>query len=285
MPTKPGQDDRRHTVSVIVPMCNEEDSIALLAEKLRLLQDRLASRFTVEYCLVDDGSTDRTCELMSSAVPEGAIFVWRRHSSNRGLGAAIRTGMQAANGSIVCTIDADCSYPPEDLSALIDVVDSGAADVAVASPYHPKGGVIGVKPWRILLSRQCSRLYRCSSSLKLHTYTSIFRAYRGTVARQIEFRNDGFVSAVEMLFSADRLGYRVAEVPLVLRARERGYSKIRIAQTICSHISMMLSLLRMRMGDRSRSYSLLDNTRRGDASQAAPLSIAARLSEEDRPIG
>lgn len=272
------------TVTVIVPMCNEEESIEILQGKLQLLQQRLSATFEVEYCLVDDGSTDKTFQLMRFAVPTGAGCICRRHIKNRGLGAAIRTGMQAARGSVVCTIDADCSYPPENLSALIDMVISGEADVAVASPYHPQGGVIGVKPWRIVLSRQCSRLYRCLSSLKLHTYTSIFRAYRGTVARQMEFRNDGFVSAVEMLFYVDRLGYRIREVPLVLRARQRGYSKIRIARTICTHFGLMLSLLQLGIikGFRARSRFLSAVLAR---LKALRHPVPARLSEEDTSIG
>lgn len=272
-------------VSVVVPMCNEEESIQILHEKLELLQRRLESRFAVEYCLVDDGSTDRTWELMRSAVPVGATCICSRHEVNRGLGAAIRTGMQAASGSIVCTIDADCSYPPEDLASLIDVIQTGQADIAVASPYHPQGGVIGVKPWRILLSRQCSRLYRAVSPLKLHTYTSIFRAYRGTVASQIEFKSNGFVSAVEMLFCASRLGYTVHEVPLVLRARERGYSKIRIARTIWTHVGMMASLAQQAVSYRLGLRGTVAGGLRASAQGARKISVARPLAEEDTSIG
>ena len=264
-------------VSIVVPMCNEEESIGILRLKLYLLQERLKSRFAVEYCLVDDGSTDATGELMTSVVPLGAACVPIRHASNRGLGAAIRSGLQVASGSIVCTIDADCSYPPEDLASLIDVVLSSSADVAVASPYHPLGGVVGVKPWRILLSRQCSLLYRLVSPLKLHTYTSIFRAYRGTVARQLEFQSDGFVSAVEMLFCAASLGYTVQEVPMLLQARQRGYSKIRIVRTIWTHLVMMSALLKhataYRLRRRRHRFTSLYSAAVGTRTIPAPVSL------------
>lgn len=250
-------------VSIVVPMCNEEESIPLLRKKLERLQRQLERLYTVEYCLVDDGSTDRTGELMESVVPAGGRVAICRHAVNRGLGAALRTGMRAAQGAIVCTIDADCSYPPENLNVLIEMVALRRADVATASPYHPQGGVLGVKAWRILLSRQCSRFYRWISPLKLHTYTSIFRAYDGRVARHIRFESDGFLSAVEMLFSASGLGYSIAEVPMVLRARVSGTSKIRIARTIWAHLGMMVSLVRMgarnRAMDRQTSQSLARN--------------------------
>ncbi len=285
MPSFP-QPITKQSVSIVVPMCNEEESIEILREKLALLQSRLQPDFDVEYCLVDDGSTDSTWELMGSAVPEKATFVRRKHIENLGVGAAIRTGLAASSGSIVCTIDADCSYPPEDLYSLIQRIVSGEADIAVASPYHPAGGVVGVKPWRIVLSRQCSRLYQWVSPLKLYTYTSIFRAYTGKAARQLTFTSDGFVSAAEMLFSAHRRGFRVCEVPLVLRARQRGYSKIRILRTISAHLSLMMQLLRSRKvhpqrADASRRAGILS----ASPKHISPMAVSARLSEEDTSIG
>ena len=270
----------RKSVSIVVPMCNEEDSIEILREKLALLQKRLEADFEIEYCFVDDGSTDATWQLLSSAVPEKAGFVRRKHAVNRGVGAAIRTGLTASSGAIVCTIDADCSYPPEELYMLIQRIVSGEADIAVASPYHPAGGVLGVKRWRIVLSRQCSRLYQCLSPIKLHTYTSIFRAYTGEAARQLTFASNGFVSAAEMLIDGHRRGFRICEVPLVLRARQRGYSKIRILRTISAHLALMTQLVRDRMAGRV-GESLSAPYFSESPKRLLPLTVRARLGEDD----
>lgn len=277
----PNRDNR---ISIVVPMCNEEDSIDLLREKLAVLQDRLGLDFELEFCLVDDGSTDATWEQMGSAVPNKAGFIRLRHEMNRGVGAAIRTGIQASSGSIVCTIDADCSYPPQDLYALVQLVVSGDADVAVASPYHPQGGVVGVRPWRIFLSRQCSNLYQWLSPLKLHTYTSIFRAYSGEAARQLTFASDGFVSAAEILFRADRNGYCVREVPLILHARQRGYSKIRIVRTICAHLGLMLQLIRASLVGDGQAEVPHPSRILNKPKHTSSIAMPARLGEEDSPV-
>lgn len=211
----------------------------ILKAKLLRLQERLHSHYDVEYCLVDDGSTDKTAQLMASAAPFDTHLLCAHHERNRGVGAAIRTGLRLARGGILCTIDADCSYSPEDLCNLIEMVAKGDADVAVASPYHPQGAVVGVRRWRLLLSQQCSRLYRWISPLKLYTYTSIFRAYSRQCARDLDYKSDGFVSAVEVLLCAQRMGYRVREAPMVLHARQRGYSKMRIASTIAAHLAVL----------------------------------------------
>jgi dolichol-phosphate mannosyltransferase len=275
----------KESVSIVIPMCNEEESIEILREKLALLQNRLDPDFEVEYCLVDDGSTDSTWALMGSAIPEKASFVRRKHVGNRGVGAAIRTGLAASSGSIVCTLDADCSYPPEDLYSLIQRIVSCEADIAVASPYHPAGSVVGVGKWRVVLSRQCSRLYQWLSPLKLYTYTSIFRAYSGEAARQLTFASDGFVSAAEMLFNAHGRGFSVCEVPLVLRARQRGYSKIRILRTITAHLALMVQLVRSSAAHSQRA----DVSGRSRILSAAPkhlspMGVPARLGDEDASI-
>lgn len=236
------------SVCVLIPLCNEEDSLPMLCARLHELKQSLEKRFQIHFVFVDDGSTDGTSRLLQSAIPEGTSYEMHVHPVNRGVGAAFRTGFSHAAADVVCTIDADCSYGPEHLLRMIEEVASDRTDVIVASPYHPQGGVEGVQRWRLLLSAQCSRLYRIVSPLKLHTYTSIFRAYRGSFVQKAQFRSDDFVSAVELLLSARYLGYRVSEMPLILHRRATGVSKMRIAGTIRSHLRLIIDCLLTRNG-------------------------------------
>jgi dolichol-phosphate mannosyltransferase len=236
------------SVDIVIPLCNERDSIQQLGQRLESLQARLGARYRVHYLFVDDGSTDGTGELLATAVPSSATFEILTHDVNRGVGAAFRTAFQHVKADYVCTIDADCSYGPENLMQMILDLEQGSTDVAVASPYHPAGTVEGVQPWRIALSANCSRLYRLVTPLKLYTYTSIFRAYRGHAVRGLAVENDGFVAAVEILLRVDRLGYRVAEVPMTLSRRSTGQSKMRIGKTIGAHLGLMKKCLFSRDG-------------------------------------
>jgi dolichol-phosphate mannosyltransferase len=230
----------RETVCIVIPLCNEEPSLPQLRTRLENLQSKLGERFDVSFVLVDDGSTDKTRELLPSAVPAGTHYTVVVHEANRGVGAAFRSGfVHAWNADFVCTIDADCSYGPEHLLRMVGQVEDGEADVIVASPYHPAGAVEGVQPWRLTLSKQCSRLYRMASPLKLHTYTSIFRVYRGAVVRDVRFQSDHFISAVEILLSAAASGYRISETPLTLHRRLAGASKMRVLRTICGHVKLL----------------------------------------------
>ena len=227
--------------SIIVPVFNEEDGIEQLQNSLTQLRQTLGEG--LQFIFVDDGSTDDTVNRLQLAFGSDPTCCILEHGVNRGIGAAFRTGFQAASGEIVCTIDADCSYRPEGLKRLIAALDDAGADIAVASPYHPDGGVAGVPAWRLLLSRACSLLYRILAPVNLYTYTSVFRAYRQGVVRDVQFQSNGFVSAVEILFSAARQGYRITEVPMVLHARTVGQSKMKIARTIRTHLKLMRDLV------------------------------------------
>lgn len=229
-------------VSIVVPIFNEEDGIGLLREKLLKLKGLLGDSCRLEFIFVDDGSADGTVAGLKAQFAEfGAPFKIVEHGRNCGVGAAFRSGFRVSAGKIICTIDADCTYSPEGLKLLLDALAITGADIAVASPYHPQGGVEGVAWWRLALSRRCSALYRWVSPLKLYTYTSIFRAYRSDVIRNVNFTSDDFVSATEILLAAGRQGYRVTEVPMVLRARSIGRSKMKVLRTIISHLRMLIA--------------------------------------------
>ncbi len=228
-------------ISVVVPIYNEQDGIHHLSENLARFDATLPAGTEREFIFVDDGSADRTLPALQEVFGNRSDCVVLAHGVNRGVGAAFRTGFAQASGDVVCTIDADCTYRPEKLMELIQALDRDHADVAVASPYHPQGGVVGVPKWRLVLSKGCSFLYRRRSHLKLYTYTSVFRAYRAQVVKTVRFAGNGFVSASEILIEAAKAGFTVTEVPMVLYARQVGQSKMKLARTIRTHLQLILT--------------------------------------------
>ncbi len=228
-------------ISVVVPVYNEQDGIVPLRENLIRFEKTLPTFMEREYVFVDDGSSDRTLSSLYSVFGQSPECIIVSHEGNRGIGAAFRTGFAHATGDIVCTIDADCTYRPEKLMDLVNAMQLEKADIAVASPYHPNGGVVGVARWRLVLSKGCSFLYRRRSKLKLYTYTSVFRAYRAEVVKQVKFGGNGFVAASEILIQAAKCGFTVTEVPMVLYARRVGQSKMKLAKTIRTHLRLLLT--------------------------------------------
>ena len=117
-------------VTVIVPCYNEEAGLPFLLERLRKMRANGANDWT--FLFVDDGSSDGTFgALLRAAQDENWIEVVR-HPENLGLGAALRTGFDHARSPVVCSIDSDCTYPPEKLPELTALIEGGA-QIATAS--------------------------------------------------------------------------------------------------------------------------------------------------------
>ena len=169
-------------------------------------------------------------------------FKLERHQGNQGLGAALRTGFSVSDGEVVITVDSDGTYKYSEIPALLSLL-TPEIDVVTASPYHPSGGVAGVPASRLFLSRGSSLIYRMLLDSKIHTYTSLFRAYRSKVIRSIPFESDGFLAGTELMVKAMLQGYQVAEYPTVLHRRQYGVSKAKIARTILAHLRFQGQLL------------------------------------------
>lgn len=233
------------SITLIVPFYNEEETVPHLAKRLYPVVGRLQSRFRVELLLVDDGSTDDTYTLLTDCFtgarfPDATIL---RHVHNRGIGAAMATGFEVATGDVVCTLDSDCTYAPERVEDLIDLLIKHNADIVTGSPYHPDGGVDNVPEWRLFLSKSASVLYSLICPAKLYCYTSFFRAYRREWVRTDLFEAEGFLGVAEMLVNASFENARIIECPARLGLRVYGQSKMRVASVTAQHLRLMVATL------------------------------------------
>ncbi len=178
-----------------------------------------------------------------------------RHAGNRGLAAAVRTGLQrgletAGPEDILITMDADNTHPPDLIPLMVARVREGA-DIVIASRFRPGARVVGV-PWhRQLLSLGASWLYRFLFPIRgVRDYTCGFRAYRASLLREGVRRwgealisESGFAVTVDLLLKLRPLHPRIAEVPLILRYDLKpGASKMHVARTIRQ--SLVLALRR-----------------------------------------
>jgi glycosyltransferase involved in cell wall biosynthesis len=119
------------TLSVVIPAYNEEDGIAAIVERVLAIAPELkkVGVHQLECIVVDDGSQDRTAEIVQSYVPQGARLI---RQPNRGYGGALKTGFQAANGELLGFLDADSTYPPEYFPQMCKLALDGA-DVVIGS--------------------------------------------------------------------------------------------------------------------------------------------------------
>lgn len=223
------------SVSVVVPMFNETECLPHLLRQLDELASRNRDALEFEFVFVDDGSTDGTRELLEDAFAERPSVRIISHERNRGIAAAIQTGIRAAAHETVASIDADGSYDLALLDEMIPLLTDGV-DMVTASPYHPAGGVENVPRWRLWISKRASAVYRSTMNQKLHCCTSCFRVYRRSAALELPLENEGFVGVAEMAWRLDRQGAIILEHPAVLRTRVAGHSKMKVARATLRHL-------------------------------------------------
>lgn len=221
----------------VVPCYEEADALdAGLASLLALPGD--------EWVFVDDGSRDGTADRLRAAAERDDRVRIVTHARNRGVGAAMRSGFLASTGDVVVAYDADRTYPAADAERLVAAVAAGA-DVATASPFAV-GGAVQASAWRRFLSRAAAGAYRLVLGRRargVSTFTCGFRAYRGDLARALDFESDGFPATAEILARLLLKGATVVEVPSVLSTRTEGRSKMRALSVACGHVGVLLRLL------------------------------------------
>jgi polysaccharide deacetylase family protein (PEP-CTERM system associated) len=228
----------RIPVTLVIPCYNEERVLPYLRNTLKRVASDFASIYELRYVFVDDGSSDGTWQALAKIFGELPQCQLVRHDGNRGVAAAIMTGIRSAQTDVVCSIDCDCTYDPHQLRDLIAKLEVDVA-LVTASPYHPSGRVLNVPSWRLLLSKGLSFLYRRLFRQKLHTYTSCFRVYRRSLIHDISLRENGFLGVAEMLMILDLRGRRIVEHPAVLEVRLLGHSKMKLFRTIRGHLRLL----------------------------------------------
>lgn len=233
-------------LSIVIPCYNEVDNIPKVRSELIPVAADLARTRPVELVFVDDGCTDGTLDalkaLFTEACPQHVTVKYAVHPRNLGLGQALRTGFAHASGDVIVTTDSDGTYQFSSIPHLLARLDE-QVDIVTASPYHPQGGVAGVPAYRLVLSQGSSLIYRILVNRHVHTYTSLFRAYRRKVIEDVSFTANGFLGGTELLVKSMLKGYRVAEYPTVLYARVHGVSKAKIMRTILAHLRFQSSIL------------------------------------------
>ena len=233
-----------HTsLSIVIPVYKEAKRLPdSLAQIQSFIQQ--SPELTVEVIFVDDGSPDGSVAVISAFTKENKISNFRQinYTPNRGKGYAVKTGILAATGDLVLMSDTDLSTPLEDFSTLKAVIDIGA-DIACGS-RAAAGAHIGVKPplRRRILSRVFNLLVWVAGAYGIRDTQCGFKLFRTEVAKRIfeTLRTERFAFDVEMIAKAQKLGYKLVEVPV-----NWNYSDNSTVRLMSSGSRMLLDILRI----------------------------------------
>lgn len=214
---------------VIIPMYNERENAAAIIDAVLALPGDF-----FDVLVIDDNSPDGTAAIVKEKMAQypGRVNIIER-SGKLGLGTAYIEGFKwaLARGQYkqICEMDADFSHNPKDLLRLRETIVSGTGDVAVGSRYVSGVNVVNWPMSRVLMSYYASKYVRIVTGMPVHDTTAGFVCYSRDVLRNIDLdaiRFKGYAFQIEMKYTAHRLGYKVAEVPIIFVNRVLGTSKM-----------------------------------------------------------
>jgi dolichyl-phosphate beta-glucosyltransferase len=233
-------------LSVIIPAYNEQERLApQLSHILAYLHEHVPD---FELLVVDDGSTDQTAKIVTSAFQDEPRARLISYQPNRGKGYAVRTGVLASQGEQIVFLDADLSTPIDEIPRALELLKE--ADLVIGSRDLPGADIRVPQP---LYRRLASEIFKWVRYVLIGLWRVSdtqcgFKAYRGLAARQLFAlaQIDRFLFDVEILYLAERAGLRILEIPV--RWMDAAGSKVRFREGLVEMIRDLWRIRRLHRG-------------------------------------
>lgn len=235
----------REILYVVLPCYNEEDNIRELILEWKKQESSLEKRnISLELIIVNDGSSDNTLNIVNSLEFYYDNVKVLNHVVNQGLGEALNTGINYVisqkNKGFLCIMDADLTHSPYYIHSMIDKLKEEKLECVIASRYRRGSKVEGLSLIRKLLSYLARIVYTFTLSIKaVRDYTCGYRLYETEALKVLTEKYNGkiirersFACMMELLFKFDNEGFKIGEVPFVLKYQLKGgKSKMRVFKT------------------------------------------------------
>lgn len=212
----------RPEVSIVVPFYNEEDNVEELYRQLKVTLDPLGKKY--ELIFVNDGSKDRTGEILEALHRKDSCVVVIELRRNFGQTPALAAGFDHARGEVVIAMDGDLQHAPDEIPKFLDAIAEGYDLVSGWREHRSQTDSVS----RTLPSLIANKLMAWLSGVKLHDFGTTFKAYRRDLLQGIELFGElhRFIPAL-----ASAYGARIKEIPIKSLPRKRGKSKYNIKRT------------------------------------------------------
>ncbi|MEJ5266851.1 MAG: glycosyltransferase family 2 protein [Bacteroidales bacterium] len=204
--------DFRKTLSIVIPVYNEENTISLILERIKSAQ---ISDIKFEIIIVNDASTDRSDKIIKDFINNNSdlSIKYYYHEVNKGKGSALHTGIANATGDFIIIQDADLEYDPQEYKYMLKPVIDGYADVVFSSRF------MGSKPHRILFfwhtigNKFLTFLSNMFTNLNLTDMESCYKLFRTDIIKQIKLEENRFGFEPEVTAKISRIpGIRIYEI-------------------------------------------------------------------------
>jgi glycosyltransferase involved in cell wall biosynthesis len=200
-------------VTVLVPAYNEEAIIERSLTEIVAFLESIEHKYTWELVVVNDGSADRTGEILDRLAGELPNLNVLHHKKNYNLGQALRFGFNNACGDYIVVLDADLSYSPDHVERLVDAAVDTGAKIVIASPYAEGGRTTAIPRFRETLSRGANRLLGTTAQGQLSTVTGMVRCYDRRFIQSMSLKAWDVEINTEIIYKAQLMRARIVEIP------------------------------------------------------------------------
>ena len=253
------------TVSVLIPVYNERDTIEKVIERVR------ACGVKTQIVLVDDCSKDGTRDILKKLADTEKDLTIRFHEVNRGKGAAIRTALAEATGEVCIIQDADMEYDPVEYPRLLSPIEAGVADVVYGSRFL--GGPHRVLFfWHQLGNRVLTLMSNLLTNLNFTDMETGYKMFRTDLLKQMKLTSDRFGFEPEVTARVAQMRCRVYELPISYWGREYAEGK---KITWRDGVAAIWHILKFNLLDRMPAVA---NSPREAAWQGTPHQLDRRAS-------
>ncbi len=210
-------------ISIVIPVYNEEENVPILYEKLREVLEKIP--YDYEIIFVDDGSIDRTREILEKIASKDKKVKVIEFARNFGQTPAMMAGMDYATGDVIVTMDGDLQNDPEDIPRLLEKIEEGY-DVVSGWRKNRQDAAISRK----LPSKIANWLIGKMTGVKIHDYGCTLKAYRSDVIKKVRLYGElhRFIPALASTVTSVS---RIIEIPVKHHPRIYGKSKYGISRT------------------------------------------------------
>jgi glycosyltransferase involved in cell wall biosynthesis len=198
-------------LSVIMPCYNEAATVRTILEKVREVD------LPMQIIAVDDCSKDNTYAILQEEAAKDPSMVVMRHATNRGKGAAMRTGLAQASGDIVIIQDADLEYDPQDYYSLVKPIQEGRVNVVFGSRFH--GTHTGMYFWNAIGNKGLTFLTNFLYNCWISDMETCYKVMRTDIMRSLNLHSNDFRIEAEITAKVLKQGHRILEVPITYVGR------------------------------------------------------------------
>ena len=222
-------------ISIIIPIYNEILTIGTLLKKVAQTD---LNEIEKEIILVDDHSSDGTIKYLNKLetdIKNGALtytydknknlFIFIYKSKHEGKGSALKTGFKSSTGDVIIIQDSDMEYSSDFYPNLLDEVLHKNTKIVYGSRYQTESNYQPISIFYLWANKIITFLFNLTSNQKITDLMTGFKVFRREILDNIKLEENGFGFEPEFTIKADRMGYKISEIPISYKGRTKDEGK------------------------------------------------------------